>query len=163
VSAFVVGEDHIHYLVQAARHYAVADRTNSYYHDGQAIQFDDWTGLGRMLLQECINSVQYRYSDSPPFNLPGPIPTPIADNYVYRPIRVPVEPAQVFSAAACYEYQSCEHPEWEGSQAHSFLRWLTRTAQQHVAGYENAMWEVTEEQYLEKVAELRAEIAGRFR
>lgn len=148
MSAFVLSHDHINYLVQAASQLAVVSRSNHYYHyhDGTADTYSvrDSDAIGRMLCQENINSVQYRYPDDAPFELPGPIPTPIAERFSSRPTYVPVKTAQILKACKSYEYQSCEHPEWESSRAKAFIDWLTATAISSMPGYDDAMWEVEE-------------------
>jgi hypothetical protein len=53
-------------------------------------------------------------------------------------------PAAVFKALDCYEYQSCEHAEWEDSEAKSFCDALRKRAGTKVPGYEEAPWEVTQ-------------------
>lgn len=166
MSAYVVHPDHVNYLVAAAYHFGVADRSPHIYHYGpdnavELMSIYDRDQLVQMLMQENINSVQHRYPNDTPYSLPGPVPTPIADTLRYHPSRIPVTSAQVFSAIRCYEYQSCEHPAWDTSKAKSFCRWLTLAAMRHVPGYDAAMWEVTESEYAEKIAAKRAEIAQR--
>jgi hypothetical protein len=55
-----------------------------------------------------------------------------------------VEPVQVLKAIKCYEYQSCEHPSWEDSEARSWCNHLRLAAIEHLPGFEAAKWEIGE-------------------
>jgi len=75
---------------------------------------------GRMLLTENVRSVCHRYNEPmDSSDLPGPIGFSLADaTFTYPEIAMGkvLEPVAVLKAIACYEYQSCEHPGWEGSE-----------------------------------------------
>lgn len=60
--------------------------------------------LAELLIAENYTSVNYRYNEN---DAPGPI--------VYR--HEVVGPAAAHKAARCLDYQSCEHPSWEDSEA----------------------------------------------
>ena len=47
---------------------------------------------------------------------------------------------EVLKATDCYEYQSCEHPEWPSSNAHDFIQALRKDAWRLLEGYEEAPW-----------------------
>lgn len=94
MSAFIVNNAHIDTLVNAGLH--LVGSTDQRHADG----------IGRMLLAENYSSVNYRYSEND--NAPD-----------YRATLTDAElsPIAVLSALHCYEYQSCEHPEWQTSDA----------------------------------------------
>lgn len=140
MSAFVVGTDHIDYLVQAAICYG----RGGYVSYGQRrVGLDIADEVGADLLRENILSVMYRYPDSAVDNLPGPIPTPRPDEYRYHEGGLPkLEPVQVLQAIACYGYQSCEHPGWEASEAYRFCEHLKAAAIRQLPGYDTVAWEV---------------------
>ncbi|MER5754385.1 hypothetical protein [Streptomyces sp. NPDC002088] len=87
--------------------------------------------VGAMLLAENRRSVDHRYAEEEweqPYlfqSLPG-VPNPVA----------------VLKALDGFEYQACEHPEWETSEAFNFCDSLRRTAIKKLPGYEDAPWEV---------------------
>lgn len=51
-----------------------------------------------------------------------------------------IRPVQVLKALACYEYQACETPDWEDSEAHAFCEALRHRMIQVLPGYEEATW-----------------------
>jgi hypothetical protein len=77
------------------------------------------TRLGRRLLQECIRSVEYRY------------PQLTADDRAAYAASLAeytfmIDPPATLGSAAKYlgelDYQSCEHPGWDSSDAHHAVR-----------------------------------------
>ena len=133
MSAFVVTKACIDTIVSAMRR---GDRTFSYYVNPRislrAYNPEDLDQAGRILWAENIRSVRHRYSDHDPQDLPGPILPPGAnwDKIVARYTfphghcnRFDDLPWQViFAEISCYEYQSCECPEWESTDAMVLLR-----------------------------------------
>lgn len=131
MSAFVVSEKHIDYLVSAAYLWTRTQGINGYERDNAA----------RMLEAENRRSVAYRYPSAAESN-----PVAIADALNARPpvrLTLNVNPVQVLKAIACLEYQSCEHPEWETSTARAWLESLRNQAIANLPGYETAAWEIT--------------------
>jgi hypothetical protein len=102
MSAFVVSDKHIWVIVEA---YAEFDPN----FDRQA--------TADMLLAENITSVNYRYSNHPP----EPLHPCVQDASAVLLSRNYLNWADLVNLCECYEYQSCEHPEWEGSDAHAFI------------------------------------------
>jgi hypothetical protein len=140
MSAFVVSKAHIDTLVSAA---VLWHRLGGIKYNGEEIHHNNATEVGAGLLAENITSVAYRYQESDLSNLPGPIPTPCPESYRFQ-IRLlgPQDTVKVLKAIDCYEYQSCEHPEWAGSAAWLFCETLRRVAIGHLPGYDHAAWEV---------------------
>lgn len=141
MSAFIVGTDHIDYLVAAA--IDTSGRLGGFgvYWAGERIASHTADVVGAALLAENIASVSYRYADEGTGNLPGPIPNPVPADYVYRPF-LQVDAAQVLKAIDCYEYQSCEHPGWHDAEARRFCDTLRRRYAATMPGYDDALWEV---------------------
>lgn len=107
MSAWIVEEDHIDMLTTALLNPVISNAN---------VQLDPH-GLGHMLWTENHASVNYRYSESTP--VPG---------YAFRVVpelAIPdLEPYHLVildKQRRCYEYQSCEHPEWEGSTARELM------------------------------------------
>src|SRR5262249_23034135 len=58
--------------------------------------------------------------------------------YVFERYRRPLKPVEVLKALACYEYQSCEHAEWQSREAKAFCDALRLEATHHLPGYDEA-------------------------
>lgn len=94
--------------------------------------------MGQVLVDECVRSVSYRYpnDDVDAGDLPGPCDPYYVKPYVFEPtyeanvmvigargltrcISPLVSLAELAAGIFCYEYQSCEHPDWRSSEAHA--------------------------------------------
>lgn len=146
MSAFVVTEEHIRYIVNAALHPTInrhsqvsasfPDRdTGEKNSQGDSIIQTAGDQIGQMLWAENHRSVNNRYCDSLMANA-----TPI---YVHKEETIPLNHAQILKAIACLEYQSCEHEGWMGSQAQQFLDRLRQFVVQTLPGYEEAEWAIS--------------------
>lgn len=89
--------------------------------------------IGQRLLDECVRSVSYRYPDDDLGNLPGSFeeeiiapgiePVTFAQwltPYAYAEPTQPLYRDDLEGTISSYEYQSCEHPEWEDSWAYAY-------------------------------------------
>ena len=123
MSAYVVNKAHIDYLTRAASLYRI-------------IPPDQRHDYGRNLWAQNVASVRFRYPDH---DIDDP-----STNYRYTPPRTPHNPLFVLSAIACYEYQTCETPDWEEMQAIKDVRELHRTSVRNLPGYDEAPWEITD-------------------
>ena len=88
--------------------------------------------VGAMLLAENALSVQHRYDSDEP-----------EEPYLCTRFSRPLTPVQVLKAIDCFEYQSCEHPEWKDSEAHAFCQALRGAMIDRLPGYDEADWEIT--------------------
>ena len=86
---------------------------------------------GATLLAENRRSVNHRYDEEE-----------IEEPYVFTEYAGSFKPAAILKALDCYEYQSCEHPGWEASEAHSFCEALRSRMIHQLPGYADAPWEV---------------------
>lgn len=148
MSAFILGPDHIDYLVSAAVHAGIYHGGFGIYWHGERVEWHNADAVGAALLRENIASVSFRY-ESHRGDLPGPIPSPAPEDYEYRPF-LSVTTAQVLKALDCYEYQSCEHQGWNDSEARRFCDVLRRRYAATVPGYEDALWEVDRTELLKR-------------
>ena len=148
MSAFVVSRDHIWYLVHSAMdpHLMTCQGAGiRWYRDGKergrllAGQYDIAAALGQMLWDENMASVRHRYSDDPESMMPDD--TSYGD-HEGRPFGAEVDPVQTLKAIRCYEYQSCEHPGWDQSDAKAFCESLTLRAIAALPGYDDAAWSI---------------------
>lgn len=101
MSAWTVDKGHIDMLVQSMI-------------DEGIIVAEVADEVGKKLWTENFRSVNYRYR--------GRKRRP---SYCFTPASGPLEEAIVLLNIGCYEYQTCEHPEWDASQAHHWMRCLT--------------------------------------
>jgi hypothetical protein len=146
MSAWIVSTRHIDVLVQAAtRPDAYGPLRYSYEphapEDGTRVSVvcTQTDALGRMLLAENIASVAFRYPDDTFDELPGPTKKTAPAAYRYTdPGTFPI--VDELKAIDCYEYQSCEHPQWERSEARAFCQALRHRLVMRLPGYDEAPW-----------------------
>lgn len=90
--------------------------------------------VGAMLLAQNRRSVDFRYDESD-----------IEEPYVHAVSTTPREPVEILKAIGCYEYQSCETPDWEDTEAARFCQALRFHLIRQLPGYEAAdAWPIDE-------------------
>lgn len=118
-----------------------------------------------MLWRENIKSVSHRYPHESSATLPGPRDCEFViteSDFGCVLLWDHFDPAQVLKACDCFEYQSCEHDEWESSEAHAFIQSLRSSAWHALPEYDGAEWGAPKT-IAEKRAEYRAkQIAERL-
>lgn len=139
MSAFIVDSDHIDLMVSAALDLPGVYTLRWQFPDDPTITREMNEGLsgwvGSMLLAENARSVNHRYSED-------------ELEPVYEFSRVPrsqYDAVTVLKAVSCYEYQSCEHEGWQGSDAQRFCDALRHAAIAKLPGYSDAPWEWSRE------------------
>lgn len=151
MSAFVVNQGHIHAMLRAGLAYdglyilswfTVPPQTMQQAQEyRRELRFETADRVGAMLIAENVRSVCYRYEQAPTDDLPGPIDRYWLLEYRYDPRgRIPT-PVEALKLVACYEYQSCEHPEWAGTEGYAFCADLREKLINVLPGYEEADWE----------------------
>ena len=169
MSAYIVSKEHIDTLVYAAkvytRQFGLRWKSGAYFKTYQngVVETNQWNKdklawnpieineegentLGALLWSENHQSVAERYPDDKEGEWPGPTGLTTIDvlAYTYREPRTMIKltVVQLLKFVSCYEYQSCEHSEWEQSEAKEICDAL-RTALIHaLPGYEEAKWEL---------------------
>ena len=143
MSAYIVEKRHIDFLVQVT-----CDFTVYVHHGGTARQYtgaetaEERRKLGQMLIDECVKSVTFRYSNSRQEiqdNLPGAW----EGGHTYEPAKgvwTDLNIAQVAQSCSCFSYQACEHPGWEASKAHAVIQGIEKACLSRIRGYEDAEW-----------------------
>jgi hypothetical protein len=92
--------------------------------------------VGKMLHDENVKSFNYRYDDRYAEETRSPFKLCIwAQNHDFSTI-------QIIKAAGCLRYQSCEHPEYENSEAAKLVNAIIDQAVTELDGYETAAWEI---------------------
>jgi hypothetical protein len=89
--------------------------------------------VGAMLVAENQRSVNFRYDEEK-----------MEDLYEYEPYRGKLTPVQVLKAIACFDYQACETPDWDESEAKAFCNALMHRMIVELPGYDEAKWEIQE-------------------
>lgn len=160
MSAFVVSKTHIDGLITAGLElgrrgplrwfYPPLDRRwtdHDHERSKRELRLENADDVGQMLVAECVRSVAHRYPDCAPQlgGLPGPCEAYYLEPYQFVPLRGRVEPSVALKAIACYRYQSCEHPEWNISEAYQFCDALEQAAIWALPGMDQAPgWEITD-------------------
>jgi hypothetical protein len=142
MSAWIVSAHHIDALTQALTRPSKYGSLLRYWFKGSMHYCADPTEVGRTLLAECVKSVAHRYPDDLDHELPGSAARP--DTYTFRQ---PAEfsPMELLGALGCYEYQSCEHPNWRESEAFAMCQELRDRLVRELPGYDTAPWGIEEE------------------
>jgi hypothetical protein len=135
MSAWIVSKAHVDLLVEAAT--SSPSDALRYVHSDE-IKHCERTRrdeIGQMLIMENVASVSYRYpnDDVDAGELPGPVNGYYLKPYAYEARGYSMTPAEILNAVACYEYQSCEHPGWEQSEAAALCKALFRRAAMKLA------------------------------
>lgn len=151
MSVFVVDAAHIDALLSAAIHGPTDRRRGShlgwqppYVHElldlREPLGADNASAAGRALMEECIASVSYRYPDLIG-ELPGPMPTPLPEQYEWTDLGRVMTAIEACKAIACFEHQSSEHPGWLRSGVRAFYGEVRKGMVSGMAGYDAAPWE----------------------
>lgn len=165
MSAFMVSDNHIAFLVLAVKRYTAPPGS------GVTLFSHELAEMARVLKAECMRSVTHRYAHNPDMAKPcpgcgeivcdprigwDPHREPVAPEYrgVPRPcpfamvaiphtpevIGVEMTPVIAIKSALCYQYQSNEHDGWESSQAKRITDRLIDSAIAALDGYAAAPW-----------------------
>jgi hypothetical protein len=147
MSAFIVSDNHITALVNAAYHYARKNGNIFSYHFGNRrysldrLAFDSEQEsermaadeLKRVLLTANIRAVNIRYKRSDPL--------PETCSFRRHNILVP-QAVEILKALDCYEYQCCEDPDYASTEAAAFIAVLRKHAICALDGYNEAAWSI---------------------
>lgn len=147
MSAWVVDKVHIDLLVRVALDLGCYDRSGwpppmQWWQTDEQGHFTGWRVLDPAAVSECVRSVHHRYpgDDLDKGELPGPLDAYWMGPYIYEDPGYVLTTAELFKAIDCLAYQSCEHEEWEASEACSFLRFLRTGASSRTPGYDESPW-----------------------
>lgn len=134
MSAFIVSDEHIGYLVNAGLRLDTGGKLRWYWGNpthSSEVRSDNVDAVGQMLVNANFESVNARYrKDDPPHE------------YKHEWDRRQPDPVQVLKAISCFDYQSCESPSWEASEAKAFCHALQCLAISKLPGYDKAEWEI---------------------
>jgi len=157
MSAFMVSRAHIDAIVAVAvfgpSRCAASNWRGPYFgNPSRRATYCIASEIGEMLVKENLSSIHHLYSDTAtnPTTTPGPIEQYWLAPYVFpcaalKPRKLP-DALQTLKLITCYEYQSCEHPEWHDSDARDFCESLRRALIRALPGYDAAPWEWNEQE-----------------
>lgn len=138
MSASTVHPEHVHVLLWAATRPVPQCGPLAWYYGNPTAwnQIDGPAGcdtrddIGQMLLDENAASVNYLYNTDDQ-----------AETYTYhQPQHTGWSTAELLSALRGFEYQSCEHPDWEASQARAFCDALQQRLIYTLPGFHDGPW-----------------------
>ncbi|GIV21881.1 MAG: hypothetical protein KatS3mg023_3632 [Armatimonadota bacterium] len=143
MSAFVVNKIHIDLIVQSVLHGTEDGEHEAWmdkllrqdiarYLQGDGVFTDE---LGQCLLDQNVRSVLYRYNGDESM-----IPDYAKQPYRFEPLPFRPTIVELLKALDCYEYQSCESPDWEGSSAYRIVQSIRRHIIRCLPGYDEAPW-----------------------
>jgi hypothetical protein len=157
MSAFLQDKAHIDALVEASLRNYCGSSLNYYWQgEWKRVTSENADEIGLMLWGENYASVNYRYPDCEGHDLPGKVGNDWQSMlfYRYQPVRRSYSAVQILQAIRGYEYQSCEHPGWETSEAKAFCDALTHSMISRLPGYEDAnTWSIPDDPEPVKVYE----------
>jgi hypothetical protein len=90
----------------------------------------------KILWEENVKSLLYRYDD------PADMIESVAKFTAKTFEDVVTEPVAIIRLAHSYSYQSCEHPEWDGSGAKAMVDALIVSVSHRIPGYDAAPWSI---------------------
>lgn len=138
MSAFLCSPEHIGALA------------NYYIAQSQVHRNKTATDVAEILARANLASVSYRYEDlSDPDKAAEGFLGMTADAYVTECKRQalwhpkPISNVAAYKMAQCLDYQSCEVPNWLGSEAERLIDGIKDTAVRSMPGYDEAPWELT--------------------
>jgi hypothetical protein len=154
MSAYLVDRIHIDLLVSLALERR-ADRRLCWYWQGNwhDAGVDGATYVGRMLWTENLRSLVYRYPEDTSGGRPGPCDLQDEEiaGYTHTAQRYTLTPVEGLQAILGYEYQACEHPGWEESEARAFCEALRHALIRRLPGYDAAPWCWTEREVAKRL------------
>lgn len=128
MSCYVVSHDYINGILTASRYGGNCPR--SYYFGGHSRRIRNREHeVGQILLDENIKSFDYRYKEQYKDEYAG------MEVFKYRSLPVTFKPAEILGMLDCLEYQSCEHPEWEKSEAYAIIQAIRSEMISEIPGY----------------------------
>jgi len=120
MSAWIVFPVHTSYLVASALELA-PDGYLTFGH-GRLLTPNTKDEVGQLLMDENVRSVQYRYDRDSFDELPGPVDKTGIREYRHNNLDLDLDPIMLLKQLDCYEYQSCECPDWEETDAYAFFQ-----------------------------------------
>lgn len=110
---------------------------------------DQADGIGLLLADQNARSVRYRYADLDAAQI---IPDWFGfGRYKWQRPVYRLTALEALSAINCYEYQACETPDYDGTEAKLFCEALRGKLIRNLPGYDGLPWEWTPERVKERL------------
>ena len=145
MSCFIVNEKHINTLVNYLKEKSKFQTTIEI--EGKRLSLHDpstLTKVGNVLVCENFRSYNYRYDEHE---------NSYIYNYHFDWDILNMNPVQIIKACHCLNYQSCECPDYNESEAKRIIDTIKTIAICNLPGYDEAKWEITEEKKESKMKE----------
>ncbi len=120
MSAWIVYPDHVNYLVACALDLAPDGFLT--FGNGKLLTPHTRDEVGQLLMDENVRSVRYHYDRDTFDELPGPVDKAGIRDYRHIALEVTVDPIVLLKQIDCYEYQTCECPDWLTTDAYAFCQ-----------------------------------------
>lgn len=134
MSAFLCSEQHIAMLANFASCNDIYLHAK-YYDNPDATK--DAGDIAQALARENINSINARYPDS---DTEGDNLFILNCRDIARKGTKQYQAVEIIKAAQCFEYQACEHDEWNTSDAKTVIDKIISAAIRQLPGYDAAPW-----------------------
>lgn len=136
MSAFILGNAHINAMLTLTAPRYPGDGLAYYWQDNMHPFGGHSAEIGQKLVDENYRSYNHRYrEDNEPHTFRS---SPCSKQYTL---------VGLIKACHCYRYQSCEHPDWNESEAYAIVSALLARAVRRLDGYEEAeTWPIHDEQ-----------------
>ena len=132
MSVYAVGNAHITAMLQALSPRYPGDGAFYYWNGLNHPVGGNIHRIAQKLVDENYRSVNYRYGEE------TQVPKFVYDGKVHAK-----SPVEIIKACRCYDYQTCETPDWEESEAYAIVRLIESRAINSLPGYDDAEWNIT--------------------
>ena len=155
MSAYITDKAVVDEMVNLAIQHRVSFYDNLYSAERETVLLSPLTQhdeIGQHLVDAMVKSVGYRYSDDRLTGLPGPrnaywvIPYKLENMTARR-----ATPIEGIKLTQCYDYQTCEHPDYRLSSVKHFVDMLIHGLIARLPGYDEADWGWSEPTYRSSV------------
>ena len=133
MSAYIESPAHLRVLTQAV--VASVRRDGPIWYGDKRIEDGDYKNVFDLLYAQNVRSVSFRYEGEPRESLPGYCGN---EPYEWRALPFTPDALKVLKALAGYEYQSCETPDWEQTDAYRLCQALRARLVSMLPGYDEA-------------------------
>jgi len=136
MSCFIVSNNHINLI-------SIAELAQFSY-DGKTVEYyptsEEVLELSKKLLTENVNSWNFRYPDHTENSEDCHGSLELLSNGDIRKLIKKYPPLAIISQIHCFEYQSCEHDEWESSDVKKLCGKLVNRLVRYIEGYNDVQW-----------------------
>jgi hypothetical protein len=111
--------------------------------------------IAEELAKENIRSVSHRYSVYKEERLVVSEAGDLAETYYFNPGKLSA--LDILRMCECYEYQSCETPDWTSTLAYRQIQWIKTAAMSRLPGWDEAVRDYNGEKHSDNIGTKRKE------